>query len=96
MSTRNLFYKRHLLGLINLTPTELLALAADLKQAKKQGWETRHLLGKKHYAHFRKNSTRTRCAFDVAAFDQGAQITYLSPSGNQIGHKEGSVALRRC
>ncbi|CDG47630.1 ornithine carbamoyltransferase [Serratia symbiotica] len=91
MSTRNPFYKRHLLRLMDLTPTELLALlalAADLKQAKKQGRETRRLLGKNIALIFEKNSTRTRCAFDVAAFDQGAQITYLGPSGNQIGHKE--------
>jgi ornithine carbamoyltransferase len=76
---------------MDFTPSEiqsLLQLAADLKQAKKQGQETRHLQGKNIALIFEKDSTRTRCSFEVAAFDQGAQVTYLGPSGSQIGHKE--------
>ncbi len=96
MSTRNPFYKCHLLRLMDLTPTELLALAADLKQAKKQGRETRRLLGKNIALIFEKTRpTRTRCAFDVAAFGQGTRITYLGPSGNQIGHKESMRDIAR-
>ncbi|ATA20376.1 ornithine carbamoyltransferase [Gibbsiella quercinecans] len=91
MSTMNPFYKRHFLRLMDFTPAEILALlklAADLKQAKKQGQETRHLQGKNIALIFEKDSTRTRCSFEVAAYDQGAQVTYLGPSGSQIGHKE--------
>lgn len=87
----NPFYSRHFLRLMDFTPSEiqsLLQLAADLKQAKKQGQETRHLQGKNIALIFEKDSTRTRCSFEVAAFDQGAQVTYLGPSGSQIGHKE--------
>ncbi|MBC3219992.1 ornithine carbamoyltransferase [Serratia fonticola] len=91
MSQMNPFYSRHFLRLMDFTPREiqsLLQLAADLKQAKKQGQETRHLQGKNIALIFEKDSTRTRCSFEVAAFDQGAQVTYLGPSGSQIGHKE--------
>lgn len=91
MSQMNPFYSRHFLRLMDFTPSEiqsLLQLAADLKQAKKQGLETRHLQGKNIALIFEKDSTRTRCSFEVAAFDQGAQVTYLGPSGSQIGHKE--------
>lgn len=91
MSQTNPFYSRHFLRLMDFTPAEiqsLLQLAADLKQAKKQGQETRHLQGKNIALIFEKDSTRTRCSFEVAAFDQGAQVTYLGPSGSQIGHKE--------
>ncbi|MFV8905082.1 ornithine carbamoyltransferase [Serratia fonticola] len=91
MSQMNPFYSRHFLRLMDFTPSEiqsLLQLAADLKQAKKQGQETRHLQGKNIALIFEKDSTRTRCSFEVAAFDQGAQVTYLGPSGSQIGHKE--------
>ncbi len=87
----NPFYSRHFLRLMDFTPNEiqsLLQLAADLKQAKKQGQETRYLQGKNIALIFEKDSTRTRCSFEVAAFDQGAQVTYLGPSGSQIGHKE--------
>lgn len=87
----NPFYKRHFLRLMDFTPNEiqsLLKLAATLKQAKKQGSETQHLKGKNIALIFEKDSTRTRCAFEVAAFDQGAKVTYLGPSGSQIGHKE--------
>ncbi|HEI8867776.1 TPA: ornithine carbamoyltransferase [Serratia odorifera] len=91
MSTLNPFYRRHFLRLMDFTPAEiqtLLQLSADLKQAKKQGREVRHLQGKNIALIFEKDSTRTRCSFEVAAFDQGAQVTYLGPSGSQIGHKE--------
>lgn len=87
----NPFYSRHFLRLMDFTPAEiqsLLQLAADLKQAKKQDQETRYLQGKNIALIFEKDSTRTRCSFEVAAFDQGAQVTYLGPSGSQIGHKE--------
>jgi ornithine carbamoyltransferase len=76
---------------MDFTPAQLqalLKLSADLKLAKQQGKETRHLQGKNIALIFEKDSTRTRCSFEVAAFDQGAQVTYLGPSGNQIGHKE--------
>src|SRR5665811_355919 len=76
---------------IDFTPKEwkfLLDLAAELKIAKYAGSE-RPLLDKKNIALiFEKTSTRTRCAFEVAAFDQGARVTYLDPAGSQIGHKE--------
>ena len=69
----------------------LLRLAGSLKQAKYAGTEVPRLQGKEIALIFEKTSTRTRCAFEVAAFDQGAHVTYLDPSGSQIGHKE-SVA----
>ena len=66
----------------------LLDLAAALKQAKYAGTERPRLTGKNIALIFEKTSTRTRCAFEVAAYDQGARVTYLDPSGSQIGHKE--------
>ncbi|WP_310621403.1 ornithine carbamoyltransferase [Flexibacterium corallicola] len=66
----------------------LLDLAKDLKHAKYSGSETPRLLRKNICLIFEKTSTRTRCAFEVAAYDQGANITYLDPAGSQIGHKE--------
>jgi ornithine carbamoyltransferase len=66
----------------------LIELAAELKAAKKAGTETRYLQGRNIALIFEKTSTRTRCAFEVAAADQGASTTYLDPSGSQIGHKE--------
>ncbi|GAA4816610.1 ornithine carbamoyltransferase [Streptomyces ziwulingensis] len=66
----------------------LVALAAELKAAKRAGTETRWLNGRNIALIFEKTSTRTRCAFEVAAADQGASTTYLDPSGSQIGHKE--------
>jgi ornithine carbamoyltransferase len=66
----------------------LVELAAELKAAKRAGTEQRHLTGKNIALIFEKTSTRTRCAFEVAAADQGASTTYLDPSGSQIGHKE--------
>lgn len=85
------FANRNFLKLLDFTPEEitfLLDLAIDLKKAKKGGVEKAHLVGKNIALIFEKTSTRTRCAFEVAAFDQGAHITYLGPSGSQIGHKE--------
>ncbi|HAH24746.1 MAG TPA: ornithine carbamoyltransferase [Prolixibacteraceae bacterium] len=66
----------------------LLDLATKLKKAKASGLEEQMLSGKNVALIFEKTSTRTRCAFEVAAFDQGAHATYLGPSGSQIGHKE--------
>ncbi|MFZ5432048.1 MAG: ornithine carbamoyltransferase [Bacteroidota bacterium] len=82
---------RHFLKLLDFTPQEirfLLQLSADLKKAKYSGTEQQLLKGKNIALIFEKSSTRTRCAFEVAAFDQGAHVTYLGPSGSQIGHKE--------
>ncbi len=76
---------------IDFTPKEwrfLLDLAAELKVAKYAGSEQPRLTGKNIALIFEKTSTRTRCAFEVAAFDQGARVTYLDPAGSQIGHKE--------
>jgi ornithine carbamoyltransferase len=85
---------RSFLKEIDFTPAELrflLKLSADLKEAKATGTESPRLSGKNIALIFEKTSTRTRCAFEVAAFDQGAHVTYLDPSGSQMGHKE-SVA----
>lgn len=82
---------RHFLKLMDFTPGEirfLLDLSASLKKAKYTGTEQPRLKGKNIALIFEKTSTRTRCAFEVAAFDQGAHVTYLGPSGSQIGHKE--------
>jgi ornithine carbamoyltransferase len=83
--------KRSFLKLLDFTPDEikyLLKLSAELKVAKQTGKEKQVLKGKNIALIFEKTSTRTRCAFEVAAFDQGAHVTFLSPSGSQIGHKE--------
>jgi ornithine carbamoyltransferase len=77
--------------LLDFSPKEirfLLDLAADLKAAKYAGTEQPRLRGKNIALIFEKTSTRTRVAFEVAAYDQGAHVTYLGPSGTQIGHKE--------
>ena len=82
---------RHFLKLLDFTPEEikfLLDLSIDLKKAKYGGYEQQKLKGKNIALIFEKASTRTRCAFEVAAFDQGALVTYLGPSGSQIGNKE--------
>ncbi|QNE74248.1 ornithine carbamoyltransferase [Streptomyces finlayi] len=82
---------RHFLKELDFTAEEfrgLVALAAELKAAKKAGTEVRRLSGKNIALIFEKTSTRTRCAFEVAAADQGASTTYLDPSGSQMGHKE--------
>jgi ornithine carbamoyltransferase len=82
---------RSFLKEVDLTPEEwrqLLTLSASLKAEKAAGTERKHLSGKNIALIFEKTSTRTRCAFEVAAFDQGAHVTYLDPGGSQIGHKE--------
>ncbi len=83
--------KRNFLKLLDFSPEEiqyLLNLSTKLKKAKKSGLEEQMLLGKNIALIFEKTSTRTRCAFEVAAHDQGANVTYLGPVGSQIGHKE--------
>ncbi|MFC0178793.1 ornithine carbamoyltransferase [Thorsellia kenyensis] len=87
----NNFYGRSFLKLSDYTSDEihqLLTLAHVLKTSKKTGTESKSLEGKNIALIFEKDSTRTRCAFEVAAFDQGAHVTYLGPSGSQFGHKE--------
>lgn len=82
---------RHFLKLLDFTPTEikfLLDLSLDLKKAKYAGIEQQRLKGKNIALIFEKSSTRTRCAFEVAAYDQGAHVTYLGPTGSQMGTKE--------
>ena len=82
---------RSFLKLLDFTPREiqyLLDLARDLKRAKREGTERPTMSGKNIALIFEKTSTRTRCAFEVAAHDQGAQVTYLGPTGSQIGIKE--------
>ncbi|MFT5871404.1 MAG: ornithine carbamoyltransferase [Clostridium sp.] len=85
---------RNFLTLMDFSPKEInyfLDLARDLKRAKYAGTETQTLKGKNIALIFEKSSTRTRCAFEVGALDQGAHVTYLGPTGTQIGKKE-SVA----
>ncbi len=82
---------RNFLKELDFTPEEmkfLLTLSADLKRAKYSGIEQQLLKGKNIVLLFEKDSTRTRCAFEVAALDQGAHVTYLGPSGSQMGKKE--------
>jgi ornithine carbamoyltransferase len=82
---------RHFLKLLDFSPEELsylLRRSVDLKKAKKSGTEEQHLKGKNIALVFEKTSTRTRCAFEVAAYDQGARVTYLDPTGSQLGKKE--------
>jgi ornithine carbamoyltransferase len=89
MSTN--LHNRHFLKLLDFTPEEIryfLDLSAKLKKDKSEGVEKQHLKGKNIALIFEKASTRTRCAFEVAAYDQGAHVTYLGPSGSQIGQKE--------
>ena len=84
-------HNRHFLKLLDFTPQEiqyLLDLSAELKKAKYEGVEKQYLTGKNIALIFEKASTRTRCAFEVAAYDQGAHVTYLGPTGSQIGQKE--------
>ncbi|WP_370570079.1 ornithine carbamoyltransferase [Snodgrassella sp. W8134] len=83
--------QKHFLKLLDYTPAEiqtLLDLATSLKAEKKNAAEQPRLTGKNIALIFEKTSTRTRCAFEVAAHDQGAHVTYLDSSGSQIGHKE--------
>ena len=82
---------RHFLKELDFTKEELvfmLNLSKNLKKAKYAGIEQQKLKGKNIALIFEKDSTRTRCAFEVAALDQGAHVTYLGPSGSQMGHKE--------
>ncbi len=82
---------RHFLKLLDYTPQEigyLLDLSAELKHAKAAGSEQLRLKSKNIALIFEKTSTRTRCAFETAAFDQGAHVTYLGPTGSQMGEKE--------
>ncbi len=84
-------YRRSFLKELDFTPEELkflLKLSAELKAAKYGGYEQQRLRGKNIALIFEKPSTRTRCAFEVAAYDQGAHVTYLGPEGSQLGHKE--------
>jgi ornithine carbamoyltransferase len=86
-----MLYHKNFLKLLDFQPIEieyLLDLAAELKWAKKSGTEEPVLTGKNIALIFEKSSTRTRCAFEVAAYDQGAHVTYLGPTGSQIGSKE--------
>ena len=89
---------RNFLKLLDFTPEEIkffLKLAADLKAAKYAGTEQPKLTGKNIALIFEKTSTRTRCAFEVAAKDQGAHVTYLGPTGSQIGIKESMADTAR-
>lgn len=89
---------RHFLTLLHFTPREveyLLTLATELKTAKRLGSEVQRLKGKNIALIFEKDSTRTRCAFEVAAADQGAHTTYLGPTGSQMGGKESIADTAR-
>jgi len=82
---------RHLLRLADFTGDEiryLLDLAAELKAAKREHREEQRLGGREIVLIFEKDSTRTRCSFEVAAYDQGAHVTFIGPSGSHMGHKE--------
>ncbi|PID37652.1 MAG: ornithine carbamoyltransferase [Pseudomonadales bacterium] len=84
-------HNRNLLSLVHHSPRDLifmLDLSRDLKRAKYSGTEKQHLKGQNIALIFEKTSTRTRCAFEVAAYDQGANVTYIDPNSSQIGHKE--------
>ena len=94
----NKLYQRDFLKETDFTPEELtylLDLAAQLKQAKKARREPKFLADKNNVILFEKDSTRTRCSFEVAAYDQGARITYLGPSGSQMGKKESLADTAR-
>src|SRR3954453_18540553 len=91
MSTTIDLHGRSFLTLNDFTAEEityLLDLSADLKAAKREGGEEQRLVGKEIALIFEKDSTRTRCAFEVAAYDQGAHVTFIGPSGSHMGHKE--------
>jgi len=91
MSTVVDLHGKHLLKLADFSPEEityLIELAAQLKAAKRDGTEEQKLVGKEIALIFEKDSTRTRCAFEVAAYDQGAHVTFIGPSGSHMGHKE--------
>ncbi|SDB01811.1 ornithine carbamoyltransferase [Eubacterium oxidoreducens] len=89
---------RHFLKMLDFTPEEILYLvdlAAELKEKKKKGIAHDELRGKNIALIFEKTSTRTRCSFEVAAHDLGMQVTYLDPSGSQIGKKESIADTAR-
>src|SRR6202790_5186514 len=89
---------RNFLKELDFTPEEwkfLLDRAAELKQAKRAGTEQPGLRGKNIALIFEKTSTRTRCAFEVAAYDQGAHVTVIDPSSSQLGHKESAKDTAR-
>lgn len=91
MTTTVSLNQRHLLSLRHHKQEEirfLIDLARELKQAKQDGREEQYLRGKNIALIFEKTSTRTRCSFEVAAYDQGANVTYIDPAASQIGHKE--------
>jgi len=91
MSTTTDLHGRNLLALKDFSRDEILyliELAADLKAAKRDGREEQRLNGRNIVLIFEKDSTRTRCAFEVAAHDQGAHVTFIGPSGSHMGHKE--------
>jgi ornithine carbamoyltransferase len=91
MSTVIDLHGKHLLRLADFSPEEityLVDLAAELKAAKREGREEQRLVGREIALIFEKDSTRTRCAFEVAAYDQGAHVTFIGPSGSHMGHKE--------
>jgi ornithine carbamoyltransferase len=91
MSTVVDLHRRNFLTLADYSPEEilyLLDLAADLKAAKREGREEQQLVGREIALIFEKDSTRTRCAFEVAAYDQGAHVTFIGPGGSHMGHKE--------
>jgi ornithine carbamoyltransferase len=82
---------KNFLRLADFSPEEityLIDLAAELKAAKREGREEQKLVGKEVALIFEKDSTRTRCAFEVAAYDQGAHVTFIGPGGSHMGHKE--------
>ena len=89
---------RHFLKEVDFSKEELqylLDLAAELKAARRAGTEQQRLRGKSVVLIFEKSSTRTRCAFEVACFHQGADVTYLDPQSSQIGHKESAADTAR-
>jgi ornithine carbamoyltransferase len=91
MATMTDLRGKHFLKLADYSPDEityLVDLAAELKAAKKEGREEQKLVGKEIALIFEKDSTRTRCAFEVAAYDQGAHVTFIGPGGSHMGHKE--------
>src|SRR6201997_4659036 len=91
MSTVIDLHRRNFLTLADYSPEEilyLLDLAGELKAAKREGREEPKLRGKNIALIFEKDSTRTRSAFEVAAYDQGAHVTFIGPTGSHMGHKE--------
>src|SRR3954466_8942175 len=91
MATMTDLRGKNFLKLADYSPEEityLIDLAAELKATKKEGREEQKLVGKNIALIFEKDSTRTRCAFEVAAYDQGAHVTFLGPAGSHMGHKD--------